>query len=436
MAIDWNDVRYRGDARDVQDLLDTYRVADYLETFEENRRKQDFGVREMLLKDGIRLSERLSPRIYALFGDVCRALGLAATAEVFCLPSSDLNAYALLDTNAPVPLTLVGITSAALERLDDGELRAVLGHELGHFLFGTNRLLGLLSNDANNPSVTVLPPMGESLFLRWRKKAELSADRAGMLAAGDFAATARALLKVSFGLSEKNLELDIEALMAQIEEIKGHPELVAAEFSTHPLLPIRLKALEIFSRSAKAVRAGFAGAGTVGDDALEDEVDALVRLTRRYPTRPVHLAVMRCVAAGGALLLAADGDVSDDEIKVLVQSLHHFFTDEPEGEIETDRGRNEAKLAEAAAVINAEGDESDKLFVLSRLADIALADGALMDEEGGVILEIGQRLDVPPKTAYATMIAAAQSVGFRTDARLNRIADGLRKSLETGFARR
>ena len=55
MAIDWNDVRYRGDARDVEELLTTYRVADYLETFEENRRQIDQGVRERLLKEGIRL---------------------------------------------------------------------------------------------------------------------------------------------------------------------------------------------------------------------------------------------------------------------------------------------------------------------------------------------------------------------------------------------
>ena len=41
MPIDWNDIRYRGDARDVDELMTTYRVADYLATFEENRRQLD-----------------------------------------------------------------------------------------------------------------------------------------------------------------------------------------------------------------------------------------------------------------------------------------------------------------------------------------------------------------------------------------------------------
>ena len=60
MAIDWTDIRYRGDANDVEELLTTYRVADYLATYEENRRQLDHGVRERLLKEGIRLSERLT----------------------------------------------------------------------------------------------------------------------------------------------------------------------------------------------------------------------------------------------------------------------------------------------------------------------------------------------------------------------------------------
>ncbi|HOQ60883.1 MAG TPA: hypothetical protein PKZ08_09705, partial [Vicinamibacterales bacterium] len=97
MAIDWSDIRYRGDAKDVEELLTTYRVADYLATFEENRRQIDRGVRERLLKEGIRLSERLSPRIYRVFNDVTAALGLETEAEVFCLPSTEINAFAILD---------------------------------------------------------------------------------------------------------------------------------------------------------------------------------------------------------------------------------------------------------------------------------------------------------------------------------------------------
>ncbi len=434
MPIDWNDVRYRGDAKDVEDLMTTYRVADYLATFEENRRQIDHGVRERLLKDGIRLSERLSPRIYTIFRNVCKALELDAQAEVFCLPSPEVNAFALLDVRKDTTYSLVGVTAMALERLEDAELASILGHELGHILFGNNRLGALISTDANNPSVTVLPALGESLFLRWRKKAEISADRVSVLASRDFRATATSLLKATFGLSERNLNLDIQALVSQVDEIRGRPELIEETFASHPLLPIRLRAAELFSRSAKAQRAGYPVEGTpMGADELEDAVDELVRLTRRYPFQPGHRAIMRVIALAGARLLAADGEVSDDEVKILVQILHHWFTDEPESEIVTDPAIIAAELPAAIAEIRAEAQLDDKSFVLSRLTDIALADGALIDSESAVILDIAKQIEVPVKMAYSIMIGAAQAVGFRSDVKLNKMAEKIRRSMALGL---
>lgn len=434
MAIDWNDVRYRGDAKDVDELLTTYRVADYLQTYEENRRQLDQGVRERLMKEGIRLTEQLSPRIFRLFDDLCRALEIDAHAEVFCLPSQDINAFAILDVRKATTYSLVGVTAAALERLDDAELKSILGHELGHILFGNNRLSALLSADSGNPSLTVLPAMGESLFLRWRKKAEISADRVSLLASRDFRSTATSLLKATFGLSEKNLNLDIQALLGQVDEIRGRPELMEETFASHPLLPIRLKAVELFSRSAKAKRAGVTVSGTpLEDDELENAVDDLVKLTRRYPYEPLDRAVMRVVALGGAQLLGADKDVSDEEVKILVQILHRWFTDEPEGEIVTDREVIDAKLPEAIDTVNREGDNQAKIFILSRLTDVAMADGALMDAESALILQLAERLQVPSKVAYGIMVGAAQTVGFRTDVKLNRMADEIRRSMQLGL---
>lgn len=434
MAIDWDDVRYRGDKADVDELYAVYRVGDYIDATEEDRRQQDRGVREKLLKDGIRLTERISPRIYRIFRELSTALELQTEPEIFCVPDPTVNAFAMLDIQEAGVYSLIGLTSGALERLEDGELKSILGHEVGHFLFRNNRLNALISTDENNPSLTVLPALGESLFLRWRKKAEISADRVGLLASRDLHASARSLLKATFGLSERNLNLDIEALISQVDEIKGHPEMMEESFASHPLLPIRLKALDLFARSEKAKRNGYtASAAEVSDDALEGAVDELIRLTRRYPFKRQVEAIMRVVALSGALLLSADRDISDDEVKILIHILHQWFTDEPEKEIVTNKEEILARLPAEIEIVKANATIQDKTFVLSRLADFALADGALMDPESVAILQVGEALGVPQKTTYSIIVGAAQAVGFRSDVKLNKVAEGLRKSLQTGF---
>ena len=134
-------------------------------------------------------------------------------------------------------------------------------------------------------------------------------------------------------------------------------------------------------------------------------------------------------------LLGADKEINDEEVKILIQILHHFFTDEPEAEIVTDPAVAEARLPEAIAILNAEGDVTAKNFVLSRLTDIALADGALMDAESAVILDLAHQMGLPNRVAYGVVIGAAQAVGFRSDVKLNRMSEAIRRSLQAGFAR-
>jgi uncharacterized tellurite resistance protein B-like protein len=432
----WESYRYRGDLADVEELFETYRIGDYLDAFEENRRRHDHGIRERLLQHGIRLSDRLSPRIFAIYAAVCDRLELPKKAEIFCLPDRDVNAFAILEIRERRSHSLIGVTAGALEQLDDVELKSILGHELGHFLFGHNRLNALLNLNPEDPAITVLPPFGESLFLRWRKKAEISCDRAGLLAGGDFRASARALLKATFGLSDRNLNLDVDALLEQINEIRSSPQLIDSVFASHPLLPIRLKALELFARSKPAAKCGCAADGERLElAAIEKQIDELVNLTRRYPAEPLPEAIMRALALGGALVMGADTVISDNEVKLLVRMLHALFTDEPEAVIITDRARIERLLPDVLAVIVAEGGDEEKAFLLSQLATIAYADGALIEAESRVILRIAEMLEYPADKAYGLIVGAAHSARFQTDATLNRIAAELRKSFLTGAVR-
>ena len=91
------------------------------------------------------------------------------------------------------------VNSACVQQLDDAELRCLLGHELGHVGSGHalyKTILMIVSGWAANLSwlpVGALALRGIiAAMMEWWRKAELSADRAGLLAGQDPAAVAAA----------------------------------------------------------------------------------------------------------------------------------------------------------------------------------------------------------------------------------------------------
>jgi uncharacterized tellurite resistance protein B-like protein len=418
----WAGLQYRGDARDILALCEQYNVDGFLAARERDEQESGASLRDRLLKDAVLLNEILSPRIFRIVRQVQDRLGLPGAFDVFCLHGQEINAFAHVDRSDRQARHIIGMTSAALEQLDDAEIASILGHELGHFIFGHSRLLGLVNREERNPKATVLPYLGECLFLQWRKKSEISADRLGLVAAGSFAASARALIKAGFGLSEKNLNLDVEALLGQIETIRDKPETVEATYRSHPLLPLRLKALHLFSTCQ-------ATGDPARRDAVEDEIDRLFGWFRRYPRKPLHEAVMRIVALAAMRLAGIEQDVDEEEIRTLVYLLHNYFTDEPEKELVLDPAERQRRWDAALPLIRDQGDDDDRGFIISRLADIALADGKLLEAEAGLILEVAEQIGMAPKRAYAIIVSAAQVVGFRVDAQMKELTRRIRTQL-------
>lgn len=414
-------IQYRGDRADIKELYEKYNVGGFLAAREADERGDGASFRSQLMKDGVLLNEVLSPRIYQIVNHVQEQLELGGNFDVFCVLDKDINAFAHLDTSGETHQHVIGITSAALENLEDVEIASLLGHELGHFIFGHNRLLGLMNRDERNPSMTVLPYMGECLFLRWRKKSEISADRVGLIASQSFEATARTLIKAGFGLSEKNLNLNVDSLLKQIETIKDKPEFVEAAYRSHPLLPLRLKALHLFAEAVTAKAANL--------EQVETQIDGLFDWLKRYPRKPLHEAVMRIVALAGMKIVGAENDVDEEEIRTVIYVLHAHFTDDPEKELIINPSERAKRLKEAMELVRREGDDSDKGFIVSRLADIALADGKLLDAEAGLILETAEALGMPSRHAYGIIVGAAQSVGFRVDFRMKELTRQVRSQL-------
>jgi Zn-dependent protease with chaperone function len=200
------------------------------------------GFRLSFLAAAIRVDHRQYPRVYQRYAEAAGALDLAELPELYVQQSPWLTAEAVgLDR------PFVVVSSACVQQLDDDELRCLLGHELGHVGSGHavyKTILMILTRWAANLSWL---PVGAlalraiiAAMLEWWRKAELSADRAGLLAGQDPAAALRLLMKLAGGgdLSQ----VDTAAFLEQAAEYEGGGDLRDSfhkirmtAWSTHPV---------------------------------------------------------------------------------------------------------------------------------------------------------------------------------------------------------
>jgi len=204
-------------------------------------------VRLLFLGSAVRVDERQFPQLHRLLGEVGQTLDVAELPELYVSQSPFPNATTIgMDT----PFIVLG--SALLDLLDEEELRFVIAHELGHAVSGhavyqtlLQRLIEL-SGVLNSIPGGVLGVRGIVAALReWDRKAELSADRAGLLATQDVAAAFRVHMKLASGTRDLS-QLDQTSFFAQGQEYADAGDLrdsvlklLLVENQTHPFAVVR-----------------------------------------------------------------------------------------------------------------------------------------------------------------------------------------------------
>jgi Zn-dependent protease with chaperone function len=183
------------------------------------------GFRLSFLAGAIRVDHRQYPRVYQLLADAGTTLDIAELPELYVTQDPMINGQAI-----GMDRPFIVITTGAVEKLDDDELRILLGHELGHVRSGHSvykTIMTILTRWAANISwlpigAITLRAIIAAMFEWWRK-AELSADRAGLLAGQDPAAALRLMMKMAGGgdLSQ----IDTTAFLEQAAEYEGGGDL-------------------------------------------------------------------------------------------------------------------------------------------------------------------------------------------------------------------
>jgi Zn-dependent protease with chaperone function len=212
------------------------------------------GVRLVFQADAVRVGPTQFPRLNALYTDVLTSLDWAERPELFVSQTPFVNAGAF-----GMDKPFIVVNSGALRLLDDDELRALLGHELGHVMSG-HALYRTILILILNVGFTSLPLLaGIALLpiriglLEWYRKSELSSDRAGVLATQDPMAALRVFLKMAGG--GDMTQMDLPAFLVQAKEYEEAGGALDRIFQilntldrTHPFNTLRAAELERWIR--------------------------------------------------------------------------------------------------------------------------------------------------------------------------------------------
>jgi Zn-dependent protease with chaperone function/DNA-directed RNA polymerase subunit RPC12/RpoP len=206
--------------------------------------------------------------LYGLLKEACQVLDLPVPL-LFVENSSAINAWA-----SGSKLTFMALTSGLVEKFDQDETLAVIGHELGHIKgqhmyckavaenaqtilavqaeaaaalestgFWLTSILGAVQGAAVSGAATKL---ANALF-QWSRVAEFTADRASLLVTQDLDVTINVMAKLASGL---NRRFNQQAFMKQAEYFRtfgaasgDYYRQMVIHQDTHPLLVLRAEEL-------------------------------------------------------------------------------------------------------------------------------------------------------------------------------------------------
>jgi predicted Zn-dependent protease len=151
---------------------------------------------------------------------------------------------------------IIVVTTGLVELLDEEEMRAVVGHEVGHALSGHSVYRTILLFLTSLALRVAWIPLGNFAIMaivtalrEWFRKSELSADRAGLLVGQDLKASMRGLMKIAGG--NHLHEMNVDAFLKQAEEYEAGGDLRDSVLKilnvmprTHPFTTVRAAELK------------------------------------------------------------------------------------------------------------------------------------------------------------------------------------------------
>ncbi|MBV6625214.1 MAG: M48 family metallopeptidase [Rivularia sp. (in: Bacteria)] len=181
-----------------------------------------------LMGNTIEVGPRQYSTIYQIFRECVRDLDIYPEPKLFVEQNPVANSYALGQEHP-----YIVINTGILDLLNEAEIRSVLAHELGHIKCGHTILIQMAMWAMNAASIVGELTFGIGnivssgliyAFFEWRRKAELTADRAALLVTDDLNTVMSSMMKISGGSNKYSNECSLQEFIRQSENYQALDE--------------------------------------------------------------------------------------------------------------------------------------------------------------------------------------------------------------------
>ncbi|MBF0337334.1 MAG: M48 family metalloprotease [Nitrospirae bacterium] len=353
--------------------------------------REDYMRKRYLLSTSAKITEALLPDLYRLYQECLTYVGVELTGNLYVQQNSQYNAFIDCSGNC---FNIV-VSSSIIKDFDTREIAFVIGHELGHVIFGHNKIPAgfFFSGEMQIPHELI------HMISSWSKASEISADRLGLLCCGNLRSAASAFFKLVSGLCLEDDEAVIRCLSAQYNEVKAISEAqwLSDDISTHPLIPIRYKSLELVALDVIALRGQRDKVMLRGFDDIDAQITKVL-----IGSDPFEYGSVFRSREGGSLLVLSllYVAVCDGELNAAEESFIRRLNGKSGFDLNIDevianckagiRRFRDGVIAELRGIKTLSGNDVTRLLDICR--QIAICDGALNTSEVDGLGRVAQAL--------------------------------------------
>ncbi|HOO49649.1 MAG TPA: M48 family metalloprotease [Alphaproteobacteria bacterium] len=386
----------------------------------EEREEDSLQAKLELITNSYRVDPAITPIVHQIGLRLRWVLRLVQPMDVYIRSDARPNAFCVPTKKGN--RLIMCLHSSLVELMTPQEILFVMGHEVGH---------ALLKHSQMPPVEFGHPGFSPLEFMRLRslsRHQEISCDRIGLIACQDINAAGSALFKLASGLSQRWIKFDENAYAKHFDDISGIADLTGLERGavTHPITPLRVKALVSFSNSEIHAKLFGHDSWELNAVDLDRQVENMLSVLEpdvsELETEEEGKAANEFLINGALLVIASDGTVDPAEVSWLMSEWEGLDMEQIKSFLSQPNFLENTfeALEQPAYVLRNKLTELDRLGIFRTMLDAALCSEPFPQAEFETIDRLRALLDIRPEFAQKVHNIAVDEHRVPTDEEIER----------------